>query len=525
MRVKRLGYGLALIGLLVGWLAAPLSTGAAEPDYRIPAEMALPWACDTGHEVTWEPEDHWAEGKASGVAYDFSMAEGTPLYAPLTGRAYFLEDERPLETNLGHYVEIVDESGNWLVRLAHLRDAQTGERPVRQGELVGYSGSSGVPVAHLHVELFARQGAEWVAPDLSRLGRLFGLDRQNFVKGALIVHGSCAPRLSLVGPVAPLQEAFRLGQEAVLSIPLRNDSARLVKVITVQALLFSPAGAAVAATVHGEWPIEPLAERTIEVSVRPPLPGDWYVGRVVYQADALSGGMPAKGKVTIAPPTLAIQEAAIVKPVLYVGDRLSLQVRLANVGEEPASFEDFIAEGLRPNGLAWQASAREPFTLAPGQEITLTLRNNEILQEVGVWAVTRLGYRHKGQTFFFAAYEQRFYLFGPELSLEDIEVYPAAGVLSIFLTLRNIGTHPTSPGRLEIWGWKPDGETPFTAAYSLSAPLDPGEATRLRLSAPLNGQTGTWRIVEAGLWQRGFYLRLPLPERLAVRVAATQPGE
>ena len=522
MKAQWLAYGLALACLLIGGLAAPAGLQAAEPDYRIPAEMALPWACDTGHEVTWEPEDHWAQAKATGVAYDFSMAEGTPLYAPISGRAYFLEDDRPLETNLGHYVEIVDESGNWLVRLAHLRDPQTGERPVRQGEWIGYSGASGVPVAHLHVELFVRQGGEWVAPDLARLERLFGLDRRNFVKGALIVHGSCAPRLSLTGPVSPLQEAFPLGQEATLSIPLRNDSARLVKVITVQALLFSPAGASVAATAHGEWPIEPLEERTIEVSARPPLPGDWYVGRVVYQADALSGGTPAKGKVTIAPPSLTIQEIGLTRPVLYVGDTLSLIVHLTNTGSAQEAFEDFIAEGLRPNGLTWRASLGEPFALAPGEEITLTLHNNEILQNVGVWAITRLGYRREGQTFFFATYDQPFYLFGPELSLEDIQVYPAADALSIFITLRNIGTHPTEPGRFEIWGWKPDGETPFTATYFLSAPLHAGEATRLLLNTPLNGQTGTWRIVEAGLWQGGNYLRLPLPERPAVRVASAQ---
>ena len=68
MKAQWLAYGLALACLLIGGLAAPAGLQAAEPDYRIPAEMALPWACDTGHEVTWEPEDHWAQAKATGVA-------------------------------------------------------------------------------------------------------------------------------------------------------------------------------------------------------------------------------------------------------------------------------------------------------------------------------------------------------------------------------------------------------------------------------------------------------------------------
>lgn len=158
--------------------------------------------------------------------------------------------------------------------------------------------------------------------------------------------------------------------------------------------------------------------------------------------------------------------------------------------------------------------------MLPGEEITVPLTSTEVLQNTGIWFLKRLGYRQRGQTFFLAEYDQPLYVFGPELALGELEIYPSAGALNIFMTLRNVGTHPTEPGRLDVWGWKPDGETPFTATHFLPAPLPPGQAVRLRLSAPLDGQIGTWRIVEAGLWQRGNYLRLPLPERPAVRITS-----
>ena len=101
------------------------------------------------------------------------MEESTPLFAPGDGMAYFLRDERLFETNLGNYVEVVIE-GDWLVRLAHLRDPQSGERPVRAGELIGHSGDTGVPVPHLHLEVLVRRDTSWVRPDISRMERFFG---------------------------------------------------------------------------------------------------------------------------------------------------------------------------------------------------------------------------------------------------------------------------------------------------------------------------------------------------------------
>ena len=180
--VRRLLSGLVLLALLIG----PVPAQALGPDYRVPGGFVLPWACGQSYRVTWEPSGHWESGKATGVAFDFSLPEGTPLFAPFSGTASFHSDLRPLETTYGHYIDLIDETGFWLVRLAHLSEPQSGTRFVRTGDQLGYSGASGVTSPHLHLELLARQGSGWVAPDPGELTALYGLSRQQLTEGAYV---------------------------------------------------------------------------------------------------------------------------------------------------------------------------------------------------------------------------------------------------------------------------------------------------------------------------------------------------
>ena len=132
--------------ILLALLSLAVSTPvlAGEPNYAVPGRLALPWPCGEAYEVTWGPEGHWAHGKATGIAFDFSLPSGTPLFAPANGMACSLLDERFLETNLGPRVEIV-VSDDWLVRLAHLRDPQSGGREVLRARLIWLRRGAALP--------------------------------------------------------------------------------------------------------------------------------------------------------------------------------------------------------------------------------------------------------------------------------------------------------------------------------------------------------------------------------------------
>jgi hypothetical protein len=482
--------------------------------------MSLPWTCGDGYYVTWDPKGHWAEGKATGIAFDFATPEATPLYAPVSGVAYFLEDERPFETNFGHYVEIADPSGNWLLRLAHLRDAQTGERSVREGELIGYSGASGAYAAHLHLELLALEGESWVAPDMARLTQFLGFDLSSLVQGALITHDGCAPVLAMGGQVQPLLDDVPLGEVVTLVVPLRNDGLDALTLNTVQVMLYSPTGASMVAETMGEWHIDAVSDAAIHVPVRIPVVGDWYVGRVVYRADALSGGMPAKGRLRVEPPSLQVDSLRVPSPVLYTGDVLDLAVRLQNTGQQVLLFDDLVVEGTRPDGVSWQATVGRPVALSAGHEAEVVFHNSAVLQTPGVWQINRLGYRRGEQTFFFQQFDQVFYLFGPQLEAEQIESQYSDRVWRLFVTLRNIGTHTAYPDVIEVWGWRPDGETSFAASANRVQPIAVGEAALVRLDVSLEGDRGVWRLAEAGVWQEGVYYRIRLPKQAALAATA-----
>lgn len=482
--------------------------------------MKLPWACGDGYYVTWDPEGHWAEGKATGIAYDFAMPEGTAVYAPMAGVAYFLEDVRPFETNLGHYVEIVDLKGSWLLRLAHLRNPQSGRRLVREGDLIGYSGASGAYAAHLHLELLVREGERWVAPDVARLTHFLGLEIASFVRGALITNDGCGPALAMAGEVYPRAERAPLGEWIELAVPLRNDGLDTLTLNTVQVMLYSPTGASMVAEATGEWRIPTASTAEIPVPTRMPAVGDWYVGRLVYRADTLSGGMPAKGRLQVQPPALEVEQLGVPHPVLYAGDALGLTAQLRNAGEREWACDDLVVEGKRPDGVSWQATVGSPVTLKAGQSAKVAFHNRTALQTVGVWHIERLGYRLGDEVFYFQQLEQVFYLFGQQLEAEQVKSYYSEKAWHLFVTLRNEGTHSARPELIEVWGWQPDGETVFEAKAHRVQPIAAGEAILIRFDISLDGVQGAWRLVEAGYWEQGTYYRIRLP-RLAAHTAGT----
>jgi len=234
--------------------------------------------------------------------------------------------------------------------------------------------------------------------------------------------------------------------------------------------------------------------------------------------------MPAKGQLEVQPPALEVEQLVVRYPVLYTGDTLDLTVKLRNAGERQWSCDDLVVEGKRPDGISWRATAGGAGGLGLGQTAELTLPNHAALQTAGVWRIERLGYRLGDEVFFFRQLEQAFYLFGPQLEAEQVESYYSENGWHLFVTLRNEGTHVARPERIEVWGWRADGETTFVAKASRPRPIAAGEADLIRFDIPLDDDEGAWRLVEAGYWQQGVYYRIRLPKPAAlVSVALPKP--
>jgi hypothetical protein len=515
----------ALVILIVlASTAAPAGLVAKDPAYDVPARLALPWACGAGYVVTWEPEGHWAERKATGLAYDFSMPEGTPLYSPGHGHIYYLRDERPFDTNLGNYVEIIIDN-DWLVRLAHLRDVQTGEGPVRAGEFIGYSGRSGVPSAHLHMELFVRDGERWVAPSREELDELFRLPVADFVEGAVVTNDGCPAQVVMDGEVRPSASTVPLGEAVELVVPLRNDGLEPITLDTLQVSLSAPEGDPLVAHVEGEWFLDAKGQAEVSLWVRPPRAGEWAVGRITCGAGETAFGLSAAGTLVVEPSALRLVGIRV-PPEVSIGERIGLEAWVENSGDDPLHVEGLEVWGLQPDGLPWTAATDSGGAIDPGEVRCFTLEGVTVPERVGAWQITHVGYRdaHVGpaeDALLFAAAGQSFHVVGPELRAESLNTTLEAGILRIALQLVNVGTETAVADRVEVWGWKPDGEEAFTLEAPVEA-LAPGESVRVRLEAPLGTEEGLWRLVEAGYWRDGTYMRVRLPEQPTV--AMVSPG-
>jgi hypothetical protein len=489
--------------LMLACVLVPGSARAADPDYDLPGQFALPWSCGDGHEVTWDAEGHWDHHKATGIAFDFSMEEGTPLFAPTNGRVYFLHDERPLETNFGHYVEIVSGDGNWMVRLAHLRDPQSGERQVKAGDLIGHSGSSGVPAEHLHMELLVRKGETWRCPDAEHLERFFGLPTRVFAEETIIRNRGCPAKVLVDGPVKA-DTNVSLGQMVPLLVPLRNDGLEQALLDDVHVLLTAPAGASLTAQAHGPWTLEGKSSLMVRVPFQPNVSGPWTVKELAYVVDGQPHTVEAKGEMTVEPSTLRLAKVSPPSRI-GVGEDITLTTQIENTGEEDLAFEDLVLEGERPDGAHWTARAGQSGVLAGGEKRSFVLCSAVVPQDVGLWHGMRIGYSKEGKTFYFDETVCSFPVEGAELGAAEVRAYASSDVLRVFLKVSNVGTAAVEPDSIEIWGWKPHGERTFGARREAVAPLQPGGAALFQFDVPMDDVQGKWELAEAGYWTEGDY--------------------
>jgi len=530
--MRRSSLSLALlVGLLIWVLGAPALAAGPEPDYALPGRFLLPWACGEAHKVTWTPADHWANGKTVGVAFDFSMSEGTPLHAPASGVARFLGDERSSASNLGNFLEIVVE-GDWLIRLAHLRDEQSGERPVRAGELLAYSGSSGASAAHLHLELLVRDEKGWGRPDMARLERFFGLPMSDLVEGATLANDGCPARLALAGAVQPTREELPLGEAVELAVPLRNDGLEPLTLSAVQLALQDPIGQEQMAVAQGPWVIEGQALLSIPIGVHPDSPGTWKVQQVTCEVEGASQSFAAEGaftddfvpKITVSPSALKLV-GITGREGFDVGQRIALEAWVENTSDADLAVDDLHLEGLQPDGAPWRASAGRAALIHRRSVSRFLLYSPTVPTRVGKWQMTRLGYEHEKQILYFARLERSFDVWGPELRVDRVALYASPKGLDTFLLLTNVGTRPAVLDALVAWGWEPDGEQQFSMKNSTLRELLPGRSALIRLTTPLELAEGTYRLAEVGYWTRGEYYRLALPEEPAVLVAPAISAE
>ncbi len=478
------------------------------PDYGAPAGWALPWACDTGYRVTWEPADHWANGKATGIAYDLGMPEGTPVYAPTDGVARFTEDTRPYETNLGNYVEL-ETAGGWVIRMAHLRDRQIGEREVTTGELLGYAGRSGVTLSHLHLELLLRDGSRLVRPESALLSALFGLPSSAFVEDAFIVNDSCPPRLALDAPMRTASRSIALGDTAEIALTLRNDSVVACPLDSVQLVLSGPLGETLVAerTSAGEV----AAKSTLEVSVPVLLnaSGPWRVDSVICSTPQAIFRLDAALDLLVRPAALRVGGLTLPSTV-QTGARISLRVAIVNTSTSDHWVDALVVDGQQPDGVPWRATTDAPQRLPARTTTWVTLNCNAIPQRVGDWQATRLGYVQDARAFYVAPLQQRFQVQGPELRITHMAVYRSGQRLNVMLRLTNVGTRPITPDTLELWGWLNGGDTFLTLERAAPAPLAPQASTLVQLTTRLN-EGAVIQFVEGGYWLAGTYFRMGLP--------------
>lgn len=496
--------------LIVALLCMAKPAQATSPDYKVPGEFVLPWSCGQGHRVTWDPAGHWQAHKATGVAFDFSMAEGTPILSPIDGTAYYLDDQRPLETTFGHYIEVVDQSGQWLIRLAHLRDHKLGQRSVEAGELLGYSGSSGVLVPHLHLEVLVQKEGQWVCPDLDRLDRFFGFPINQFVEGAILTNDHCTPLLSMDGEVKVIGDQQPLGQQVRLLVPIRNKSPEHLDLTGIQLSLYSPEGLSMIADAEGTWQLEPDDVALLPIAVRPAFSGEWYVGRVTCESADRVEGLPARGSFMVAPSALALVKIDAGKSIRSIGERLAMEVGVHNSTDRKVEFQDLVIEGSDSDGIEWEAQLGHSDAILPQTTKQFTLYGNALLQSVGEWQAERIAYQQGDQLLYFAPLSTVLTVTGPQLELASFDGYATAQGLHVFVTLMNTGTQPSRADSLEAWGWRSDGES-ISVRLEDPPKLAVGQSAFVHLLLPATEGEAP-RLAGLGYWVKGLYYPLGTPQ-------------
>ena len=498
-----------LIALLSITLLPNLVVDAQAPDYAEVGSWVLPWGCGEAYRVSWEPEGHWAYGKARGVAYDFALPEGTPLYAPLDGVARFRQDTRSLETNLGHYIDILSPSGDWLLRLAHLRDPQQGERTVDQGELIGFSGRSGVTADHLHLELLTWDGAAWVAPELEGFERLYGVPRSSLFEGAYILRQGCQPELLQEGAITLLPPEAVLGREALLCVPLDNIGGEVAAIEWIQLVFQSPLGEQATVDFQGHWRVPAEGQLVLECPLWLDRPGDWRLLAVTCLGDQVAASWETDVSLYVDADGLAVDEVVWAATDLLMGDSLMPEL-LLTVGADDWAAAAIGLEGTRPDGGTWRM-ALQTVDESDAGALRMMPITPLVVDQVGDWRLETLALEREGRRYALALTTEAATVYGPQLVVRGVNSYRGAEQLSLFLRLTNTGTAPLEASALDVWGRVGEGELILGGRQELAL-LWPHAPVFVQIDVPLEGELEEWEWVEAGYWYRGDYYPLTLPQ-------------
>lgn len=496
-----------ILWLLFCLIMAALPAGGVSadgPDYGDLGDWVLPWGCGEAYRVSWEPEGHWEYGKARGVAYDFVLPEGTPLYAPLAGNARFMEDTRPLETHFGHYVEITSPTGDWLLRLAHLRDPQAGERWVSQGELIGFSGRSGVTADHLHFELLMWGGEQWVCPELERLERICGMPRSSLFEGAYILRRGCKPELLQERSLRLDPSPVILGQEALLTVPLDNVGGETARIREVQLVLQAPDGESATVDIEGNWWVPAEGQSDLVCPLNLPSPGVWRLIGVTCLGNDLAASWESEMTFTVRAAELSAASLTWPAVDLAMGDALAPTLDL-NRGEDWLVAKCTL-QGRRPDGGMWRMPLR-----SVGPDDALAPIAPLIVDQVGAWRAETLWLSRDGRDYALPLADEGVTVHGPQLVVRGLNSYRGSDRLSLFLRVRNVGSMPLDLSALDVWGRCGKGDLSLGGRQTIAF-LWPHAPSFVQIDVPLAEGCADWELVEAGYWHRGNYYPLALPQ-------------
>jgi hypothetical protein len=494
-----------IIASVVLLAVLPGTIRAQEPATMQPEQFNLPWAAGQSFFITWGPYDHWSAGKLIGFSVDFALPEGTALYAPATGEASFLADDRLYQYGLGNYIDLV--CGRWKIRMAHLRDALSGTRHVVQGEFLGYSGSSGASAPHLHLELLVLSDSQWVAAQASDLPSFFGLPLIDLVEGAVATSVNLARSLVLASEPMVLTQTVTLGQDTAFELPLMNLSNLPVTFNLIQVALNAPDGTTRLAQISGDWTLPPRGYTTIDIIYTPEMSGLWRLRQATGVSSEQTWQLPLEGEWNVDPSPISVIGVTM-STTVEIGQHTAMDLWVENRSAQELVYQHLLLVGQQPDGSAWQVEIDEP-TRIPANEMVRLHLESPYTSQVGEWRITQLAERADQHTFILGKIEQSFTVEGPRLIIETLGI---RGAQSLYVSIRNIGTRVARATWLEVLGTSVDGSHTFAARTSSVPDLAPGETATCVLTLPRASSDAPWSLVAGGYWLEGRYYIMPLPD-------------
>ncbi len=494
--------------------AAPFTAHADGPDYGVPRYWLLPWACGEEHLVTWDWDDHWANGRVRGLAIDFRLATGTPVLAPAAGMAYFRTDTSARASNLGNYVDLyIGEC--WLIRLAHLRDAQSGSRKVLAGEQIGISGSSGASAPHLHLEILVKRfNAWWDRPDLSQITDLFGHSLDDLREGNWVANDTCPGAPALGGDPIVEPQTVPLGEPVIIAVPIRNTAWTPLAFEAVQITATGPAGQEIRGETRGIWRLDGTAQVAVRVALWPSQAGTWQLGRVACISGAQRYELPSGGTFEVLDSPLQVVGLGI-PPTAKTGQNLSITVKVQNTGYQDILADDLEIRGIQPDGKPFIARLWGPAWINAGATSQFTLTSELVAAAIGTWRLMEIGYIKEGHLFTLGQVQGQTVVSGASPSVEELRASSSPGRITVILRLKNDGSEPFTPDSIEVWGWKPDGVESFHTQTAGAIVVPPERTVVITLGIETNDVAGNWQIAEVGYWLGGAFYSLEvdvLPE-------------